>query len=56
MAFGAARGLAAKPPEKGVFPLDHFGECKKVGATSRVGSADERGFDGNDGEKEGRRI
>mmetsp|Transcript_11728 Transcript_11728/g.29912 ORF Transcript_11728/g.29912 Transcript_11728/m.29912 type:complete len:104 (+) Transcript_11728:266-577(+) len=30
MAFGAARGLAAKPPEKGVFPLDHFGECKKV--------------------------
>lgn len=29
-AFGGARGLAPKPPEKGVFPLDHFGECKKV--------------------------
>ena len=30
MAFGGARGLAAKAPEKGVFPLDHFGECKTV--------------------------
>jgi cytochrome c oxidase assembly protein subunit 19 len=29
-AFGGARGLAAKAPEKGVFPLDHFGECKTV--------------------------
>lgn len=29
-AFGGARGLQAKAPEKGVFPLDHFGECKKV--------------------------
>mmetsp|Transcript_25343 Transcript_25343/g.70897 ORF Transcript_25343/g.70897 Transcript_25343/m.70897 type:complete len:117 (-) Transcript_25343:220-570(-) len=26
-AFGGARGTAPKPPEKGVFPLDHFGEC-----------------------------
>lgn len=29
-AFGGARGVGAKPPEKGIFPLDHFGECKKV--------------------------
>mmetsp|Transcript_2243 Transcript_2243/g.6673 ORF Transcript_2243/g.6673 Transcript_2243/m.6673 type:complete len:92 (-) Transcript_2243:2523-2798(-) len=29
-AFGGARGLKPKPPEKGVFPLDHFGECKQV--------------------------
>mmetsp|Transcript_9563 Transcript_9563/g.33905 ORF Transcript_9563/g.33905 Transcript_9563/m.33905 type:complete len:140 (+) Transcript_9563:297-716(+) len=29
-AFGGARGLQPKPPEKGVFPLDHFGECKAV--------------------------
>ena len=29
-AFGGARGIAAKAPEKGVFPLDHFGECKVV--------------------------
>mmetsp|Transcript_23883 Transcript_23883/g.28885 ORF Transcript_23883/g.28885 Transcript_23883/m.28885 type:complete len:81 (+) Transcript_23883:279-521(+) len=28
-AFGAAR-YQPKPPEKGVFPLDHFGECKPV--------------------------
>lgn len=28
--FGGARGSRAKPPEKGVFPLDHFGECKQV--------------------------
>ena len=27
-AFGGARGLAPRPPEKGVFPLDHYGECK----------------------------
>jgi cytochrome c oxidase assembly protein subunit 19 len=27
-AFGGARQSAPKPPEKGVFPLDHFGECK----------------------------
>lgn len=26
-AFGGARGYQPKPPEKGVFPLDHFGEC-----------------------------
>ncbi|XP_075266011.1 cytochrome c oxidase assembly protein COX19-like [Convolutriloba macropyga] len=26
-AFGGSRGTAPKPPEKGVFPLDHFGEC-----------------------------
>jgi hypothetical protein len=29
-AFGGARGAGARPPEKGIFPLDHFGECKKV--------------------------
>eukprot|EP00884_Botryococcus_braunii_P005170 jgi/Botrbrau1/14654/Bobra.0108s0015.1 len=29
-AFGGARGYQPKPPEKGVFPLDHFGECKAV--------------------------
>ncbi len=29
-AFGGARGVAPKAPDKGVFPLDHFGECKKV--------------------------
>eukprot|EP00892_Ulva_mutabilis_P002485 jgi/Ulvmu1/12237/UM086_0028.1 len=28
-AFGGARGLQAKAPEKGVFRLDHFEECKK---------------------------
>jgi cytochrome c oxidase assembly protein subunit 19 len=29
-AFGGARGYQPKPPEKGVFPLDHFGECTHV--------------------------
>ena len=29
-AFGGARGLQPRPPEKGVFPLDHFGECQEV--------------------------
>ena len=33
-AFGGARGNQPKPPEKGVFPLDHFGECKQVGPTT----------------------
>eukprot|EP00850_Spirogloea_muscicola_P002219 SM000008S22308 [mRNA] locus=s8:891257:891853:- [translate_table: standard] len=28
-AFGGARGHAPQPPEKGVFPLDHFGECQE---------------------------
>ena len=28
-AFGGARGLAAKPPERGVFPLDHGHECQR---------------------------
>jgi cytochrome c oxidase assembly protein subunit 19 len=28
--FGGARGYQPKPPEKGVFPLDHFGECQAV--------------------------
>lgn len=28
--FGGARGFQPRPPEKGVFPLDHFGECKSV--------------------------
>jgi cytochrome c oxidase assembly protein subunit 19 len=26
-AFGGARGVGARAPEKGVFPLDHFHEC-----------------------------
>lgn len=34
MSTPPARGLAPKPPEKGVFPLDHFGECKDVSATT----------------------
>ena len=34
-AFGGARGNAPKPPEKGVFPLDHLGECKEVGREER---------------------
>lgn len=29
-AFGGARGLAAKPPERGVFPLDHGHECQRA--------------------------
>ena len=29
-AFGGSRGLQPRAPEKGVFPLDHFGECKQV--------------------------
>lgn len=29
-AFGGARGYQPRPPEKGVFPLDHFGECTKA--------------------------
>ncbi|CAL5220550.1 g2586 [Coccomyxa viridis] len=29
-AFGGARGYQPKPPDKGVFPLDHFGECKQA--------------------------
>eukprot|EP00898_Chlorokybus_atmophyticus_P003836 jgi/Chlat1/4453/Chrsp29S00329 len=28
-AFGGSRGLQPQAPEKGVFPLDHFAECKK---------------------------
>mmetsp|Transcript_40536 Transcript_40536/g.90087 ORF Transcript_40536/g.90087 Transcript_40536/m.90087 type:complete len:91 (+) Transcript_40536:94-366(+) len=28
-AFGGPRTIS-KPPEKGVFPLDHFGECKQI--------------------------
>ncbi|KAF8071262.1 hypothetical protein HT031_001345 [Scenedesmus sp. PABB004] len=32
-AFGGPRGAGAKPPEKGIFPLDHFGECKQVADT-----------------------
>ncbi|KAK9804953.1 hypothetical protein WJX73_002903 [Symbiochloris irregularis] len=27
---GGGRGAQAKAPEKGVFPLDHFGECKTL--------------------------
>lgn len=29
-AFGGTRGLQPMPPEKGVFPLDHFQECQHV--------------------------
>lgn len=29
-AFGGARGYQPRPPEKGIFPLDHFGECKNI--------------------------
>lgn len=29
-AFGGSRGYQPRAPEKGVFPLDHFGECKQV--------------------------
>ena len=29
-AFGGARGAGARPPERGVFPLDHGGECAPV--------------------------
>ena len=29
-AFGGARGLQPRAPEKGVFPLDHFAECKSI--------------------------
>ena len=28
----AARGAGARPPERGVFPLDHAGECAPVAA------------------------
>lgn len=35
-AFGGARGFQPRPPEKGVFPLDHFGECKSVRANMAV--------------------
>ena len=30
MATPSARGLTPAAPEKGVFPLDHFGECKST--------------------------
>lgn len=30
LSTGGARGYQGKAPEKGIFPLDHFGECKKV--------------------------
>eukprot|EP00164_Ancoracysta_twista_P019475 GFYU01034287.1.p2 GENE.GFYU01034287.1~~GFYU01034287.1.p2 ORF type:complete len:111 (-),score=12.28 GFYU01034287.1:149-481(-) len=29
MATPGARNLSARPPERGSFPLDHFGECLK---------------------------
>lgn len=32
MATPAARGLAPTPPDKGSFPLDHFGDCKLLKA------------------------
>jgi hypothetical protein len=34
-AFGGPRSQA-RPPEKGVFPLDHFAECKKVSTDWRA--------------------
>ncbi|GAB4817910.1 hypothetical protein N2152v2_004956 [Parachlorella kessleri] len=30
VSIGGSRNQAPKPPEKGVFPLDHFGECTTV--------------------------
>jgi len=30
MATPASRTLTPRAPEKGVFPLDHFGECKQA--------------------------
>lgn len=30
MATPAARAPAPRPPDKGVFPLDHFNECKEA--------------------------
>lgn len=35
-AFGGGRSAPPKPPEKGVFPLDHFGECKDVADSYKV--------------------
>jgi len=29
--------VSARPPEKGIFPLDHFGECKQVRSMRRWG-------------------
>eukprot|EP01025_Chloroclados_australasicus_P068615 TRINITY_DN9543_c0_g2_i2.p1 TRINITY_DN9543_c0_g2~~TRINITY_DN9543_c0_g2_i2.p1 ORF type:complete len:106 (-),score=13.28 TRINITY_DN9543_c0_g2_i2:49-342(-) len=29
-AFGGQRQLPPRPPEKGIFPLDHFQECKQA--------------------------
>ncbi len=37
-AFGGVR-TKAKSPEKGVFPLDHFAECKEVGTEDSIVSA-----------------
>ena len=34
MATPSARQLAPRPPERGVFPLDHFGECKEAPSPS----------------------
>eukprot|EP01026_Neomeris_dumetosa_P004611 TRINITY_DN11245_c0_g1_i1.p2 TRINITY_DN11245_c0_g1~~TRINITY_DN11245_c0_g1_i1.p2 ORF type:complete len:131 (-),score=15.62 TRINITY_DN11245_c0_g1_i1:108-443(-) len=31
-AFGGQRQLPPRPPEKGIFPLDHFQECKRAAA------------------------
>ena len=35
-AFGGPRTVA-RAPEKGVFPLDHFAECKQVGMSVGMG-------------------
>ena len=37
-AFGGSRSPPPKPPEKGVFPLDHFGECAKEAAAYKAGT------------------
>jgi cytochrome c oxidase assembly protein subunit 19 len=48
-AFGGARGNAPKPPEKGVFPLDHLGECKEVCGREVVCGAVFRSMGGGNG-------
>mmetsp|Transcript_3434 Transcript_3434/g.13878 ORF Transcript_3434/g.13878 Transcript_3434/m.13878 type:complete len:119 (-) Transcript_3434:39-395(-) len=46
---GGARGAPALPPEKGVFPLDHFAECKE-GMRKYVACLKEHGNNGADRE------
>lgn len=42
-AFGGPRGASVKPPEKGIFPLDHFGECKEFADLYQQCVSDNRG-------------